>query len=120
MLRRRTMLGPVTWLFQTPVWTTRPRQGTSAGMPTLIDKRGAGTVLPSIRLLPEQLLATFDVVGRARHRRVAHQMHRKGRHVVRPDHASDRQRGAQLLAPCLELVTEHRGGERCVHEAGSD
>src|SRR4051794_24255014 len=39
MLRRRTMRGPSTGAFQTPVWTVRPCQATSRGSPTLTESR---------------------------------------------------------------------------------
>src|SRR5215218_4525411 len=39
MLRRRTIRGPSTGLFHTPVCTVRPRQDTSFGIPTLRDSR---------------------------------------------------------------------------------
>src|SRR5690242_5384033 len=37
MFRRRTIRGPVTGLFHTPVCTVRPRQDTSIGRPTFRD-----------------------------------------------------------------------------------
>src|SRR4051812_39531594 len=37
MFRRRTMHGPVTGLFQMPVWTDLPRHDTSLGIPTLTE-----------------------------------------------------------------------------------
>src|SRR4051794_25646250 len=37
MFRRRTMTGPSTGCFHTPVWTVRPRQATSRGRPTFTD-----------------------------------------------------------------------------------
>src|SRR6478736_6582636 len=37
MLSRRTIRGPVTGLFQTPVCTVRPRHGTSLGRPTFTE-----------------------------------------------------------------------------------
>src|SRR4029077_8562565 len=41
MLRRRTIRGPSTGLFHTPVCTVRPRHDTSFGIPTLRDNRVA-------------------------------------------------------------------------------
>src|SRR6266540_423542 len=39
MLSRRTIAGPCTGYFHTPVWTVLPRQDTSVGMPTFTDSR---------------------------------------------------------------------------------
>src|SRR6478672_13267854 len=41
MLSRRTIRGPVTGLFHTPVWTVRPRHATSFGRPTFTESRVA-------------------------------------------------------------------------------
>src|SRR3954471_13572142 len=57
MLRRRTMRGPVTGLFHTPVCTVRPRHGTSLGTPTLTDTSVATltTLLETVTGLPGRL-----------------------------------------------------------------
>src|SRR3954449_13487179 len=48
MLSRRTIRGPLTGLFQTPVSTVRPRQGTSLGSPTFTDTSVAIARPPSV------------------------------------------------------------------------
>ena len=42
MLRRRTIAGPCTGYFQTPVCTVLPCQDTSFGMPTFTEAAGSG------------------------------------------------------------------------------
>jgi hypothetical protein len=52
------------------------------------------------------LLAAIDVVGRAGNGGVRHDVDNKRGDVGWCDHAADRQRLAQLLAPLLELVSK--------------
>ena len=54
----------------------------------------------------DELLTPVDVVGRAGERGVRHQVDGQRRHVLRPDHAPDRQRRAQLVAAGVEPVAE--------------
>src|ERR1700722_19837537 len=52
MLRRRTVCGPSTGLFQMPVWTVRPSHRTSFGRPTLTDSNRPTTAVVVIRPRP--------------------------------------------------------------------
>jgi hypothetical protein len=50
-----------------------------------------------------ELLTTVDVVGRARERRVDHEVYGERRDIGRFDDAPDRQRGAQRMAAVFQL-----------------
>jgi hypothetical protein len=54
----------------------------------------------------DELLAAVDVEGGAGDGRVGHEVDREGGHVGRPDHAADRERGAELGPACFEVVAE--------------
>jgi hypothetical protein len=68
----------------------------------------------------DELLAAVDVVRCSGDRCVRHEMDGERRDVVRTDHAPDRQRRAELLAPRVQLIAEQRRRQRRVDEAGRD
>src|SRR5207245_10714481 len=78
----------------------------------------AGRSLPSAS--GDQLLAAVDVVRPAGERGVGHQVHGELGDVVRADYPPDGQRGAELLAARLQVVTEQRGRQRGGGEPGGD
>jgi hypothetical protein len=63
-------------------------------------------IVPSASRSGDELLAAVDVVGGAGQGRVDHDVDCEGSHVGRPDHAADRERGAELSPAHLEVVAE--------------
>ena len=66
------------------------------------------------------LLAAVDVVGRARHRRVRHQVDGERRDILRAHDAADGVGGSELLAPGVEIVAEQGRRQRRVDESRGD
>ena len=60
---------------------------------------------PDVSALRE-LLTTVNVVGCAGKGRVGHQVDGQSGDVLRADHAADRERRAELLAPRIQLIAE--------------
>ena len=87
-------------------------------MPYFVGARGADIGCRVISPLDE-LLAAVDVEGRAGDRRIRHEVDGQSGDVSRADHASDRQRRAELLAARFQLVAEDHRRQRCVDEPAS-
>src|SRR5208283_5799373 len=85
MLRRRTMTGPSTGSFQTPVYTVFPCHCTFLGMPTLTE-----TSLPTGSPRLDQRLAAVDLQGHTSQERVCHREQHGSRDVVRGSDSSGR------------------------------
>jgi hypothetical protein len=68
----------------------------------------------------DELLTAVDVEGCAGDRGVGHEVDRQCGNIGRADDPSDRQRGTELLAARVQLVTEKLCGQRCVDKSGGD
>src|SRR6202042_409370 len=78
------------------------------------ERRGLGF------LSGDELLATVDVVCRARDRRIDHEVNGQRGDVGRANPPADRQRGPKLEAPSVEIVAEQGSRQGGVDEAGRD
>src|ERR1700682_2018010 len=73
-----------------------------------------------LSLRGDELLSAVDVIGCAREGGVGHNVYGERGHVLQSDHASDRKRGAQLVATFFELIAQQFRGQRRVHESRGD
>lgn len=71
-------------------------------------------------MLRDKLLTAVDVVCRARHRLVTHDMNGERCDVGRLDDTPDRQNSPQLFTPLFKIVAQQRRRELRIDEAGRD